>query len=129
MVTVAQKHVEVPVIETVERVVDVPHVKQVDVPHITTIKKYVDVPHVQTVEKHVEYPMLAENVVGRQEHVHTHLEVQREVHPAEEIHHMEVGMPFETHYAGIHHDQQQMYDQPPGGSSGMAVAADQMQPF
>merc|ERR1719450_575418 len=100
MVTTAQKHVDVSVIETVEKVVDVPHVKQVDVPQITTIKKYVDVPHVQTVEKIVEVPMLGEPIPGQHQHQHTHLPVQREVHPAEEIHHTEVGMPFDTHYAG-----------------------------
>jgi hypothetical protein len=100
MVSVQQKHVDVPIIETVERVVDVPTIKQVMVPHITTIEKRVEVPHTQVVEKMVEVPMVGEDIQGNQHHVHAHLPVQREQHPAEVIHHHEVGMPFETHYAG-----------------------------
>jgi len=115
-----QKHVQVPVIETVEKVVDVPHVRQIDIPHITTIEKHVDVPHVQTVEKHVEVPMVGDTIQGTITHQHTHLPVQREVHPAEVIHQVEQGMHFETHYAGVH-QAAVTYGAPPDPAAGGSV--------
>jgi len=71
------------------------------VPHITTVDKHVEVPHHQVVEKVVEVPMIGDEIQGQQNHVHEHLPVQRQQHPAETIHHHEVGMPFETHFAGV----------------------------
>jgi hypothetical protein len=100
MVTISQKHVDVPVIETVEKIVDVPQVRQVDVPHITMVDKHVEVPHHQVVEKVVEIPMVGDEIQGMQNHTHNHLPVERQQHPAEVIHHHEVGLPFDTHYAG-----------------------------
>merc|ERR1719291_327669 len=69
-------------------------------PHITTVEKHVEVPHSQIVEKVVEVPMVGDEIEGMQNHTHNHLPVQRQQHPAEVIHHHEVGMPFDTHYAG-----------------------------
>merc|ERR1712160_44281 len=106
MVSIQQKHVDVPIIETIERVVDVPHIKQVMVPQITTIEKVVEVPHTQVVEKTVEVPMVGDEIEGNQHHVHEHLPIQHEQHPAEVIHHTEIGMPFDTHYAGAYQGDQ-----------------------
>merc|ERR1711957_654139 len=93
MVTISQRHVDVPVIETVERIVDVPHITMVD--------KHVEVPHHQVVEKIVEIPMVGDEIQGMVNHSHDHLPVERQQHPAEVFHHHEVGMPFDTHYAGV----------------------------
>merc|ERR1711972_334328 len=101
MVTIAQKHVDVPVIETIEKIVNVPQVRQVDVPHITTVEKHVEIPHHQVVEKVVEVPMVGDEIQGQQTHAHHPLPVERQQHPAEVVHHHEVGMPFDVHYAGV----------------------------
>merc|ERR1711953_165743 len=71
------------VIETVEKVVDVPVVKQVEVPQIQTIERIVEVPFVQTIEKIVEIPQVGEAIQGQQTHTTSTLEPMRQVAPAE----------------------------------------------
>merc|ERR1712232_114961 len=80
-----------PVIQTVEKIVDIPVVKQVDVPHVTTIEKVVEVPHVQVVEKVVEVPMAGETIQGQQHHVNVPLPPVRHQAPAEHVHETVVG--------------------------------------
>merc|ERR1712151_1083703 len=91
MVSVAQKHVEVPVIQTIEKIVDVPVVKQVDVPQVTTIEKIVEVPHVQTVEKVVEVPMAGQTLQGAQTQTSVPLPPIRQQAPAETVTVTEIG--------------------------------------
>merc|ERR1711957_398981 len=99
------------------RIVDVPQIRQVDVPHITRVDKHVEVPHHQVVEKIVEIPMVGDEIEGMQNHTHNHLPVERQQHPAEVHHHHEVGMPFDTHYAGAAGGQQFAGQQFAGGAS------------
>jgi len=96
-----QKHVDVTIIETIEKVVDVPVVKQVEVPQIQTVERIVEVPFVQTIEKIVEIPQVGEAVQGQQTHTTQTLEPMRQVAPAEiheevvmgAAHPMEAGTP------------------------------------
>merc|ERR1712196_244667 len=69
----------------IEKIVDVPVVKQVDVPHRTTIEKIIEVPHVQHVEKIVEVPMVGETRQGNQHEVTNPVQAQRQVAPAEQV--------------------------------------------
>merc|ERR1712083_299608 len=100
-VTVAQREIDVPVIETVEKVVDVPVVKQVTVPQITTVEKVVEVKQKQCVEKVVDVPMVVDTIEGNQHHVPRQLPVQRQQHAPDVHHEFEHGLPFETHFAGV----------------------------
>merc|ERR1712063_34295 len=48
----------VPVIETVEKVIDVPKVKQVEIPQIITVERLIEIPSTQTVERFEEIPIM-----------------------------------------------------------------------
>merc|ERR1711920_884538 len=73
-----QKPVEVTVIETVEKIVDVPVVKQVEVPQVQTIEKIVEIPYVQTVEKIVEVSVVGDTIAGVQKAFTMNLPPQRQ---------------------------------------------------
>eukprot|EP00440_Ansanella_granifera_P034039 gb/GFBE01036925.1/.p1 GENE.gb/GFBE01036925.1/~~gb/GFBE01036925.1/.p1 ORF type:complete len:126 (+),score=49.01 gb/GFBE01036925.1/:1-378(+) len=77
--------VEVTVIETIEKIVDVPVVKQLEVPQIQTIEKIVEVPFVQVVEKVVEVPQVGQTLQGTTTEQHVSLEPQRQEHPAQVV--------------------------------------------
>jgi len=100
MVSIAHKHVDVPVIQTVEKIVDVPVVKQVDVPHVTTIEKVVEVPHVQVVEKVIEVPMAGETIQGHQHTVTVPLPPVRHQAPPEHVHETVVGPDLPAEHGG-----------------------------
>merc|ERR1712217_920911 len=91
---------EVPVIQTVEKIVDVPVVKQIDVPQVTTIEKIVEVPHLQTVEKVVEVPVAGQTLQGAQRHVNVPLPPVRQMGPAENVTVTEIGPPLPAEHAG-----------------------------
>ena len=74
------------VIETIERIVDAPHVKQVEVPHATTVEKHVEVPHMQTGVKVEVVPMMGDSMPGKEMHNHNHAGDRREQHTPEVIH-------------------------------------------
>merc|ERR1712176_1648124 len=78
-------------IQTIEKIVDVPVVKQVDVPQVTTIEKIVEVPHVQTVEKIVEVPMVGQTLQGAQTSTEVALPPIRQQAPAETVTVNEIG--------------------------------------
>merc|ERR1719253_2241985 len=85
---------EVTVVETVEKIVDVPIVKQIEVPQIQTIEKIVEVPYIQQVEKIVEIPQMGPAVEG-QRHVQTvHLPTVRQEAPPEHEQVTVVGAPL-----------------------------------
>ena len=50
------------VIEKVQKVVDVPVIKQVEVPQVQTLEQIVEIPQIQTVERIVEIPQAAVGV-------------------------------------------------------------------
>merc|ERR1712013_610625 len=68
--------------------------KQVEVPQIQTIERIVEVPYVQTVEKVVEVPQAGETVQGGQRAVTNQLETMRQVAPAEIVQVTEMGAPL-----------------------------------
>merc|ERR1712050_674309 len=90
------KTVEVPIIETLEKVVDVPVVKQVEVPQVQVIDKIMEIPFIQVVEKVVEVPEVAAPIAGGQRAVYNTLETLRQVAPAEVVSVVEVGPNFPT---------------------------------
>merc|ERR1712107_46840 len=47
-----------PIIETLEKIVDVPVVKQVEIPQMITVDRMVEFPSVQTVERIEEVPVM-----------------------------------------------------------------------
>merc|ERR1719203_936920 len=83
----------VPVIQTVEKIVDVPVIKQVEVPQIQTIEKVVEIPQVQTVEKVVEIPEV-QTVAGATRSVNLPSAPVRQTAPAEVVQVTEVGPPL-----------------------------------
>merc|ERR1712176_1292682 len=87
-------------IQTVEKIIDIPVVKQVDVPHITTIEKVVEVPHVQVVEKVVEVPMAGETIQGQQHAVNVPLPPVRHQAPAEHVTETVVGPDLPAEHGG-----------------------------
>merc|ERR1712193_248168 len=58
MGSVAQRHVEVPVIQPVDEIVQVPVHKHRHVPMVSVTQKHVEVPVIQTVEKIVDVPVV-----------------------------------------------------------------------
>merc|ERR1712084_143968 len=86
-------------IETIEKIVDVPVVKQIEVPQIQTIEKIVEVPFVQTVEKIVEIPTVGNTVPGEQRAVNVQLETVRQIAPAEAHEEVVAGPPLPTETA------------------------------
>merc|ERR1712217_938368 len=91
---------EVPVIQTVEKIVDVPVVKQLDVPQVTTIEKIVEVPHMQTIEKVVEVPVAGQTLQGAERHVNVPLPMVRQMGPAENVTETVMGAPLPAEHAG-----------------------------
>merc|ERR1711981_157008 len=87
-----------PVIQTVEKIVDVPVVKQIEIPQITTVEKIIEVPQSQTVEKVVEIPMVGETKQGNATSVNVPLPAVRQQGPAETVAVTEWGpdLPVET---------------------------------
>merc|ERR1712187_913134 len=89
-----------PVIQTVEKIVDVPVVKQIDVPQVTTIEKIMEVPHVQTVEKVVEVPVVGQTMQGQERHVNVPLPPVRQMGQTETVTATEMGPPLPAEHAG-----------------------------
>merc|ERR1712176_1546496 len=87
-------------IQTVEKIVDIPVVKQVGVPHVTTIEKVVEVPHVQVVEKIVEVPMAGETIQGHQHSVTVPLPPVRHQAPPEHVTEHVVGPDLPAEHGG-----------------------------
>jgi len=86
--------VEVTVIETIEKIIDVPVIRQIEVPHIQTVEKIVEIPYIQTVEKIVEVPTVGETMAGFQKTVTVNLPVQRQEMPTEYVQEMSWGPPL-----------------------------------
>merc|ERR1712130_191024 len=57
--------VKVPIIETIEKVIDVPVVKQVEVPQIVTVEKVVEIPQVQEIETLLRFLRSSKFLVNR----------------------------------------------------------------
>jgi len=85
-------------------------VKQIEVPQIQTIEKIVEVPFVQIVEKIVEIPTVGNTVPGEQRAVNVQLETVRQVAPTEAVEEVVVGppLPMETAQPILRGVQQEM---------------------
>merc|ERR1719220_2979306 len=106
MVTTVQKEVDVPQVQIIDKIVEVPVQKQMQVPMITkvtkevdvpqsqTIEKIVEVPYIQTVEKIVEVPQVGATVQGNQRSVTQQLETMRQMAPAETVQEVVDGPPM-----------------------------------
>merc|ERR1740139_1046485 len=122
---------EVTVIETVEKIVDVPVVKIVEVPQIQTISKIVEIPYTQVVEKIVEVPVVGDTIAGLQKHVTMNLPVERQEMPAEVVQEMHWGADLPAEHSGqqtvVQQPQQQQQQQQvpmePVANMGASVAA------
>merc|ERR1712086_1153206 len=102
--------------QTVEKIVDVPVVKQVDVPHVTTVEKIVEVPHTQVIEEIMEVPMVGQTLQGNQHHTEQQLpSIREQAHPeVHETHEHGGSLPAE-HGGVVHKEYQQpvmQYQQP-----------------
>merc|ERR1712086_347573 len=95
--------------QTVEKIVDVPVVKQVDVPHVTTVEKIVEVPHTQVIEEIMEVPMVGQTLQGNQHHTEQQLpSIREQAHP--EVHEThEHGGSLPAEHGGVVHKE---YQQP-----------------
>ncbi|OLQ00673.1 hypothetical protein AK812_SmicGene16647 [Symbiodinium microadriaticum] len=93
-----QKHVEVPVVETLEKVIEVPVINQVDIPQIQTVEKRVEVPIVQNVQKVVEIPVVGDTVQGEQQRTAVELPPLRQEASPEVATEVVQGPPMPTEY-------------------------------
>merc|ERR1712050_652631 len=76
-----------------EKIVDVPVIKQVEIPQIQTIEKVVEIPQVQTVEKVVEIPEV-QTLAGATRSVNLPSASVRQTAPAEVVQVTEIGPPL-----------------------------------
>ncbi len=79
----AQKHVDVPGVQTVGKICDVPVINQVEGPHITTVETIAELPRTQTIGKIRGVPMVGEMTQGGQTTENIALQPIRQEAPAE----------------------------------------------
>merc|ERR1711998_302460 len=78
------KHIEVPQVQIVDEIVDVPVEKQVQVPHVQKVQKTVKVPTIHTVEKVIDVPVVKQVEEPHIITVEKHVEVPME-HTVEKV--------------------------------------------